>query len=175
MLSARSRSLRLAQRLQAANRGDDGRRVAAIAWPRLTAGLLAVYAIVQLALPLRPYFSKEPSAWSGRGFNLAWRVMIVEKTGFAEFYAYDPANGRRWKLRNDLTPRQEVMMAQDPYLIRELARRLAKDLRTQGNAGIQIKVNAFATLNGRPSQRLIDSDVDLAGPLAPGWILALKQ
>ena len=66
-------------------------------------------------------------------------------------------------------------MAQDPYLIRELARRLAKDLRTHGNAEIQIKVNAFATLNGRPSQRLVDSDVDLAGPLAPGWILALKQ
>jgi hypothetical protein len=67
------------------------------------------------------------------------------------------------------------MMAQDPYLIRELARRLAKDLRTQGDAGVQIKVNAFATLNGRPSQRLIDSDVDLAGPLAPGWILALNE
>jgi hypothetical protein len=136
---------------------------------------LAVYAIVQLGLPFRSYFLKEPSAWSGRGFNLAWRVMIAEKTGFAEFYACDPATGRRWKLRTCLTPRQEVMMAQDPYLIRELARRLAKDLRTQGHAGIQIRVNALATLNGRPSQRLIDSNVDLAGPVSSGWILALNN
>ena len=101
--------------------------------------------------------------------------MIAEKTGFAEFYACDRDTGRRWKLRNDLTPRQEVMMAQDPYLIRALARRLAKDLQAQGHAHVQIKVNAFATLNGRPSQRLIDSNVDLAGPVSPGWILALNE
>jgi len=85
------------------------------------------------------------------------------------------ATGRRWKLKNDLTPRQEVMMAQDPYLIRALARWLAKDLQAQGHAHVQIKVNAFATLNGRPSQRLIDSNVDLAGPVSAGWIVALKQ
>ena len=65
-------------------------------------------------------------------------------------------------------------MAQDPYLIRALARRLAKDLQAQGHAHV-IKVNAFATLNGRPSQRLIDSNVDLAGPVSAGWIVALKQ
>jgi hypothetical protein len=167
--------LRLGHRIQAAVRGNDPRRVAGVALPRLTVALLAVYATVQLALPLRPYLAKEPSAWSGRGFNLAWRVMIAEKTGFVEFYACDRATGRRWKLRNYLTPRQEMMMAQDPYLIRALARRLAKDLQAQGHPHVQIKVNAFATLNGRPSQRLIDSNIDLAGPVSAGWILALKQ
>jgi hypothetical protein len=60
-------------------------------------------------------------------------------------------------------------------LIRALARRLSKDLQSQGHARIQVKVDAFATLNGRPSQRIIDSNVDLAGPLAPGWILALNK
>jgi len=155
--------------------GNAPRRVAAVALPRLTTALLAVYAAVQLALPLRPYFANLPSEWSGCGFNLAWRVMIAEKTGFAEFYACDPATGRRWKLRKDLTPRQEVMMAQDPYLVRAMARRLSKDLESQGHARIQVKVDAFATLNGRPSQRIIDSNVDLAGPLAPGWILALNE
>jgi vitamin K-dependent gamma-carboxylase len=173
LVPSRSRWLRLASRPVPAG-GDAPRRVAGVAFPRLTAALLAIYATLQLALPLRSYFLKEPSAWSGRGFNLAWRVMIAEKTGVAEFYASDPATGRRWKLRKDLTRRQEVMMAQDPYLVRALARRLSKDLQSQGHAQIQVKVDAFATLNGRPSQRLIDSDVDLAGPVASGWILALK-
>jgi hypothetical protein len=165
----------LARRLQDSVGDNQPRRVAALALPRFTVGLLAVYAAVQLALPLRSCFMSEPSAWSCRGFNLAWRVMIVEKTGFTEFYAFDPATGRSWKLRDCLTPRQEVMMAQDPYLIRDLARDLAKDLRRQGKTGIQVRVNAFATLNGRPSQRLIDSDVDLAGPVSSGWIVALKE
>jgi hypothetical protein len=61
-------------------------------------------------------------------------VMIAEKTGYVEFYAFDPTTGRRWQLstKDYLTPRQEIMMAQDPDLIRALARRLAKDLKAQG-------------------------------------------
>jgi vitamin K-dependent gamma-carboxylase len=145
--------------------------------PRLTTGLLAAYASVQLALPLRPYFMEQPSAWTGHGFNFSWRVMLAEKTGFIEFYACDPATGQRWKERtkNYLTRRQEVMMAQDPDLIRVFARHLAKDLRAQGHGNVQIKVDSFATLNGRPSQRLIDPEANLAGSLAPGWIMPLQR
>jgi hypothetical protein len=103
--------------------------------------------------------------------------MIAEKTGYAEFYAFDPVTGRRWRLsvKNYLTPRQEVMMAQDPYLVRAMARRLATDLRARGLTQVQITVNAFATLNGRPSQPLMVPNVNLAGPVPAGWILALRQ
>jgi hypothetical protein len=103
--------------------------------------------------------------------------MIAEKTGYAEFYAFDPVTGQRWRLSLEkyLTPRQEVMMAQDPYLVRVMARRLAADLRAGGLTQAQVTVNAFATLNGRPSQRLIAPDINLAGPVPPGWIVALRQ
>ena len=152
-------------------------RALTVSRPRLTAGLLAAYASLQLALPLRPFFMEQPSAWTGRGFNFAWRVMLVEKTGFVEFYACDPTTGQRWKVpaKNYLTPRQEVMMAQDPDLIRAFALHLAQDLRAQGRGNVQIKVDAFATLNGRLSQRFIDPDVNLAGSPAPGWILPLER
>ena len=132
---------------------------------------------VQVALPLRPYFSAQPSAWTGSGFNCAWQVMIVEKTGFVEFHAFDRAVGkfRKLSLKDFLTPRQEMMMAQDPHLIRAMARRLAADVKTSGLANLEIRANAFATMNGRPSQRLIDPKVDLAGALSPGWILSLAQ
>lgn len=145
--------------------------------PRLVAGLIGAFALVQVALPLRPYSNAESAGWSCRGFNLAWQVMVVEKTGYVEFFAENPATGERRRVRPSdyLTPRQEVMMAQDPQLIRILARRMAADFWAQGQTGVQIKVNAYATLNGRASQKIIDSSTDLAGPLSANWILPLEQ
>ena len=134
---------------------------------------LGIYAALQLALPLRPYFSSQPSAWTCSAFNCAWRVMIAEKTGYVEFYAVDPETGSRRKLsvKDYLTPRQEMMMAQDPYLIRQMARHLASSLET---THIAVTVEAFASLNGRPSQPLVDPGINLAGPTARGWIVALN-
>ncbi|HZR18357.1 MAG TPA: HTTM domain-containing protein [Verrucomicrobiae bacterium] len=139
--------------------------------------LLAAYAAVQVALPLRPWLVSQPSAWTCAGFNCAWRVMIAEKTGYAEFYAFDPSTSRRWRLsvKNFLTPRQETLMAQDPYLVRAMGRRLAADLKARGLVQAQVTVDAFAALNGRPSQPLIDPNVNLAGPVPDGWIVPLRQ
>lgn len=146
--------------------------------PRLLFALLALYALGQVLLPLRPYlFGDGHPAWSYRGFNLAWQVMVAEKTGYVEFYARDPLTGRRRKIaaRDYLTPRQEQLMAQDPYLIRVLAQKIATDLQVPGPSRPEIHVQAFATLNGRPSQRLINPDTDLSGNIHPGWILPLQE
>lgn len=146
--------------------------------PRLTVTLLILYVAAQVLLPLRPYlFGNGHPAWSCRGFNLAWQVMVAEKTGYVEFYARDPETGRRRKIaaRDYLTPRQEQLMAQDPYLIRVLARKIATDLQVPGPIRAEIWVQAFATLNGRPSQRLINPDADLSGNYFPGWILPLQE
>lgn len=145
--------------------------------PRWGIALLAAYAVVQLALPLRPYLMRQSSAWTGRGFNLAWQVMIVEKTGFVEFHAVEPASGQRHRIstKEYLTPRQEMMMAQDPQLIRAFARHLSSELRSRGQPSVQIKVNAYASLNGRPSQPMINPAVDLAGPAPTGWIVPLAR
>jgi vitamin K-dependent gamma-carboxylase len=137
---------------------------------------LGLYAAVQLALPLRSFLCAESPAWTCAGFNCAWRVMIVEKTGYVEFYAFDPATGKRWDLpvKTYLTPRQETLMALDPYLIREMARRLAADWKDRF-PDVQIRVNAYATLNGRPSQRLVDPGRNLADPEVTGFIIAFRH
>jgi hypothetical protein len=137
--------------------------------------ILALYVMVQLALPLRPWFSSQPSAWTCSGFNCAWRVMIAEKTGYAEFFACDPATGNRWRVsvQDYISQRQETMVAQDPYLIRTMGRRLADDLSREAGRPIQVTATSFATLNGRPSQQLINPNFDLAGPSGSGWIRPL--
>jgi vitamin K-dependent gamma-carboxylase len=140
-------------------------------------GILGVYAVIQLALPLRSFFYPQQGAWDGRGFNFAWRVMLVEKTGYVEFFAFDPATGARERLSTNhlITPRQRVLMAQDPGMIRQFAVRLAEDLSAQGKPGWEVRADAWATLNGHPSQRLIRPEVNLAGLLPADWIVPLKE
>jgi len=134
--------------------------------------VLAVYAAIQIAVPLASFWPGVDPNWTGRGFNFAWRVMLVEKAGHAEFMALDPSTGVRWPLhaRNYITERQERMMVQDPFMIRALARRMAADL-CDGGAGLEVRVDAFVSLNGRPAARLIDPHANLAGELSPTWIL----
>lgn len=146
--------------------------------PQFVVTCLALYAVVQLLLPLRPYlFGQGHPAWSYRGFNLAWQVMVAEKTGSVEFYAREPGTDQRVKIdtRPYLTPRQERLMAQDPWLIQALARRIRADLQAQGRIQPEIIVDAYATLNGRPSQRLIDPEVDISKSSLPPWIVPLAE
>ena len=145
--------------------------------PRLAVALLGAYAAVQVLLPLRPYlYNSEHPAWTYQGFNWAWQVMVAEKTGHVEFHARDPDTGWSARIRASryITPRQETLMAQDPFLIRQLARHIAQDVRTQGHARVEVFVDAFAALNGHPSQRLIDPNMNLAGTTNSGWILPWK-
>jgi hypothetical protein len=152
-------------------------RVGPVANPRLITAVLALYGAAQVSLPLRPYLlSQEHPAWSYRGFNLSWQVMVAEKTGYVEFFALDHATGRRSRIQTGdyLTPRQQLLMAQDPYLIRQFARKLAADLQARGRMDSEIVVNAFATINGRPGQRIINPRADLAKQTDSDWILPLQ-
>ena len=151
-------------------------RPAARLWRVTTAALLAVYAAIQIALPLRGYWPGADPDWTYRGFNFAWRVMLVEKAGSTELAAYDRQTGRRWpiRMRDYVTERQEQMMAQDPSMVRTLARHVAGDLRSRGFMNVGVRADSFATINGHPAQRLIDPEVDLSSPdlpERPDWIV----
>ena len=103
--------------------------------------------------------------------------MLIEKAGHAELTAADRSTGRHWpvRLRDYVTERQEKMMAQDPFMVRALARHVAADLHARGMADVEVRADAFAALNGRPVQRLIDPEVDLAAPSPADWIVPLQR
>lgn len=145
----------------------------AVALPVWSKLLVGIYLTLQILLPSRGWLTGQDSAWTGSGFNWAWKVMIVEKRGTVAFIARDPDSGKRWRIDpgDFITPRQAGMMAQDPHLIHQFARHVAEDLGKRGHPNIEIRADAFATLNGRPSQRIIDPGVNLAGPLKVGWII----
>lgn len=143
------------------------------ALPRWQRAAICGYIMAQIVIPLRGMLSLESSAWRSEGFNFAWKVMIVEKTGSVDFYVIDPISKRRSRIDigQYLTPRQAAFMAQDPYLIRDMARRIALDQKD----GAEVRADAFASLNGRASQRIVDPEVNLAGDIPANWILPLQE
>jgi vitamin K-dependent gamma-carboxylase len=91
--------------------------------------------------------------------------MLVEKSGHAEFRAFSPETQQRWRIRATeyVTPRQAYFMAQDPSMVRALAHHIAGDLRARGYGDIEVFADAFASVNGRASRRLLCRDENLAG------------
>ncbi len=142
----------------------------AVARPRAVFGtralpaLLAVHTAVQIALPLRQHFLPGESAWTQRGFNFAWNVMVAEKSGAVTFTVVDATCGHSERVRPEsmLTPTQTLMMAQDPDLIRAFARHLAARAAQAGHAHVRVHADAHAALNGRAARRMMDPSEDLS-------------
>ena len=77
-----------------------------------------------------------------------------------------------------LTDWQAAHAATRPDLIHATAHLIADHYEQQGIAGVEVRADAWATMNGREAQRLIDPAIDLAaydrGRAPPGWILDLS-
>jgi vitamin K-dependent gamma-carboxylase len=90
-------------------------------------------------------------------------VMAMEKAGLATFRVRDPASGAAWVVdpRDELTKLQATMMATQPDMIADYARHLAAKARRAGRGDVEVRADVFVALNGRPSRRFVDPDVDL--------------
>jgi vitamin K-dependent gamma-carboxylase len=144
--------------------GPDSRATPTRPLPPALLVALGVYLAIQVAVPLRLLLYPGASSWTEEGFRFAWRVMLTEKTGHVEFEIVHPSSGRRVYLnpRSELTPLQYAMMSTQPDLIHAYAHHVAKRYEAAGLGRVRVHAHAWAALNGRPSQRLIDPNVDLA-------------
>jgi len=148
---------------------------------RVWTALAAAYLLSQALLPIRYLLYPGPVNWTEQGFRFAWRVMLIEKTGQVEYRVTATAPNRRFQVlpREELTPLQVKMLSTQPDMIQDYARHLARRFEAAGYRGIQVRTDAWVAFNGRPSQRLIDPNVDLASAprsLAPKpWILPLRN
>jgi hypothetical protein len=121
----------------------------------------------------------DPS-WTERGHRFTWRVLLNEKTGFVEYRVVERSTGRTWRTTgaDELTPLQHAQLRTQPDLIRDYALMLAARHAAEGR-DVAVYVDSFASLNGRPSQRLVRGDVDLtqgwAELEAAEWIVGLER
>jgi vitamin K-dependent gamma-carboxylase len=147
----------------------------------LTLCLVGAYLLVQAAVPLRFLLYPGNVNWHEQGFRFSWRVMLVEKAGQVELTVLTGEDDRRYVVypREALTGLQYKMMSTQPDMIHEYARHLAQRFEAEGHTHVRVYADAWASLNGRPRQRLIDPDFDLASvPRSlrnQAWILPLKD
>ncbi|WNG30046.1 HTTM domain-containing protein [Cystobacter fuscus] len=136
---------------------------------------------MQVLLPLRHLLYPGDVMWTEEGFRFSWNVMLMEKDGMAEFRVSEPATGQWWVVSPGkyLAPYQVKMMATQPDMLLTFAHYLARDFAERGHSGVEVRVNAFASLNGRPRQRLVDPTVDLTrvGPWdsVSAWVLPFQD
>jgi vitamin K-dependent gamma-carboxylase len=141
---------------------------------------LTLYFAVQLLLPFRHWLYPGSVCWTEQGYRFSWNVMLMEKNGSVDFRVVEPSTGRTFAVSplQYFTPYQTKMMAPQPDMVLQAAHIVAADFRARGVRAPAVYADAFASLNGRPMQRLIDARANLAA--APDdlsnkpWILPMK-
>lgn len=125
-------------------------------------GLIAVYVLAMVVIPLRHFAIPGDVRWTAEGYHGAWHVMLTEKTGGVYFIVTDEV-GRSWKVPppDYLTGRQVAVMATDPALIQQTARLISAEF------GGAVTAEARISFNGRPSAPFTDATVVLDGHSVP--------
>lgn len=126
--------------------------------------LLAVFLLLQLTFPFRYLCYPGELFWTEEGFRFSWRVMLMEKAGYAQFTVTDAATGRTVHINNEeyLTRFQEKQMAFQPDFILEYAHYLHDVYQAKGMGNPQVRTECYVTLNGRLSRLYIDPKINLA-------------
>ncbi|ARV12853.1 HTTM domain-containing protein [Gilvibacter sp. SZ-19] len=125
--------------------------------------VLILFFAVQLLFPWRYLLYPGELFWTEEGYRFSWRVMLMEKAGYAQFKVVDGQSGKSFAIDNSdfLTPLQEKQMSFQPDFILEYAHYLADHYQQQGYKDVAVYVESYVALNGRLSQAYIDPKVDL--------------
>jgi hypothetical protein len=143
-------------------------------------GILAAHFALQLALPFRQHLYAGDPLWHEQGFRFSWCVMLIEKTATLDLRVVD-AEGRETIVhpREELTPLQLRMVPTQPDLVLAYAHHVRDRFEADGHGEVQVYADGFASLHGRPRQRLVNPEVDLArerdGLLDKPWIVPLRS
>jgi hypothetical protein len=125
--------------------------------------LILLYIIFQLLFPFRYIFYPGNRFWTEEGYRFGWRVMLMEKAGYATFYVRDGLSGREGAVDNRefLNAHQEKQMSMQPDMILEYAHFLGEYFRSKGVKNPSVRAEVYVTMNGRPSRLFIDSSANL--------------
>ncbi|RFN60194.1 HTTM domain-containing protein [Marixanthomonas ophiurae] len=125
--------------------------------------VIAVFIVVQLVFPWRYLAYPDELFWTEEGYRFSWRVMLMEKAGYAQFKVKDSVSGKQFHVDNSdfLNTFQEKQMSFQPDFILEYAHFLGDHFASQGHKNLEVYVESYVALNGRLSQPFIDPTVNL--------------
>ena len=143
--------------------------------------LVSIYFLVQIGLPLRHHFIKDDVLWTEEGHRLSWRMMLRSKSGIATYSVENKETGKRLNINLDnyLTKKQVRVASTKPDVIWQFSQYLKEQLKMNAQE-VSVFVDCKVSVNGKPYQRLINSEVDLANVSweifkHSNWILPSKQ
>ena len=148
--------------------------------PRLAMLGLSLFIAFQVLFPFRYLLYPGETFWTEQGYRFGWRVMLIEKAGYAQFRVADSEGREIWVDNSEfLTPVQEKMMSTQPDFMLQYSDHLKQHFEQQGIRGAKVHADVHVTFNGRPSRPFIDPSTDLAeledGWSHKSWILPLKK
>ena len=131
---------------------------------RMKYALVVLFFVVQLLFPFRYLAYPGELFWTEEGYRFSWRVMLMEKSGYAQFKVVDGETGKWFYVDNSdfLTAFQEKQMAVQPDFILQYAHYLKFHFEKDGHQKVAIYVDSRVSLNGRLSTPFVDPEVDLA-------------
>lgn len=147
---------------------------------KLVQGFLLLFFTIQFFMPFRYILYDNHLFWTEEGYRFSWRVMLMEKAGYAQFIVKDQT-GKQITVNNELflTTLQEKMMATQPDMILQYAHILRDYYATRGFQNPQVYVESYVTLNGRFSELYINPTTDLAKETESfahkSWILPYNE
>jgi hypothetical protein len=143
--------------------------------------LFIIFFAVQLVFPWRYLAMPGELFWTEEGYRFSWRVMLMEKMGYAQFVVKDEKTGRVVAVNNNdfLTKNQEKMMATQADFILQYAHHLEQHFKQKGMQQPRVYATVYVTLNGRRSRLYTRQDVNLAAEYDSfehkNWILPLQD
>lgn len=128
----------------------------------LITGVLGVYFLFQLLLPLRHHVIPGEVLWTEEGHRMSWRMMLRTRNGNMQFRVVDKATGEGELIRLTewLTPKQKRKVQSYPDFAWQFAQRLSKHYSRQGK-DIGVYALGSVSVNRRDPSPLIDPKTDL--------------
>ncbi|MEM0518426.1 HTTM domain-containing protein [Aequorivita flava] len=125
--------------------------------------ILAVFFVIQLLFPWRYLAYPNELFWTEEGYRFSWRVMLMEKAGYAQFKIKNTETGEQFLVDNTdfLSPFQEKQMSTQPDFILQYAHFLGNHFKAQGHQNVAVYAESYVALNGRLSQPYVNPNTDL--------------
>lgn len=126
-------------------------------------GLLSIYFVVQLFLPLRHYAFRDDVLWTEEGHRLSWRMMLRSRSGTIRVKIVDKNTGKESYVDLDtyLTKKQRRKVACYPDFTWQFAQYLKKEYAKKGENIEVYAINRVKVNKSKPRQ-FIDPNVNLA-------------
>ena len=130
---------------------------------KIVVTIVTLFLCIQVLFPWRYLLYPGELFWTEEGYRFSWRVMLMEKAGFANFKIVDGKTKKFFYVDNKdfLTSFQEKQMSFQPDFILEYAHYLGDHFKSQGHKNIQVFVESYVALNGRLSAIFINPKIDL--------------